>query len=116
MRRARPDHDRDAAADDRSALSTALAQIRLSGAIFLHSEYTEAWAYESMASQDVAAVLAPDAARLLIFHVVVSGSCWIEAGSDMAGAGHVASSCAASWPATIDCSTHAWASFRPSSS
>ena len=82
MRRARPDHDRDAAADDRSALSTALAQIRLSGAIFLHSEYTEAWAYESMASQDVAAVLAPDAARILIFHVVVSGSCWIEAGSD----------------------------------
>ena len=80
---ARPDHDRDAAAADRSAaLSKALAQIQLSGAIFLHSEYTEAWAYESMASQDIAAVLAPDAARIVIFHVVVSGSCWIEAGSD----------------------------------
>jgi AraC-like DNA-binding protein len=79
---ARPDHDRDAAAADRSAaLSAALAQIQLSGAIFLHSEYTEAWAYESMPSQDVAAVLAPDAARIVIFHVVVSGSCWIEAGS-----------------------------------
>ena len=34
-----------------------------------------------MASNDVAAVLAPDAARLVLFHVVVSGSCWIEAGS-----------------------------------
>ena len=81
MSSALPDHDRDAAADDRSALSNALAQIRLSGAIFLHSECTEAWAYESMASNDVAAVLAPDAARLVLFHVVVSGSCWIEAGS-----------------------------------
>ena len=82
MRSAPPDHDRDAAAADRSAaLSNALAQIRLSGAIFLHSEYTEPWAYESMASQDMAAVLAPDAARIVIFHVVVSGSCWIEAGS-----------------------------------
>lgn len=75
------DHDRDAAADDRSALSDALAQIRLSGAIFLLSECTEAWAYESMASDDVAAVLAPDAVQLLLFHVLVSGSCWIEAGS-----------------------------------
>ena len=80
---ARPGHDRDAAADGRSAtLASALAQIQLSGAIFLHSEYTEAWAYESMASQDVAAVLAPDAARIVIFHVVLSGSCWIEAGMD----------------------------------
>lgn len=77
-----PGHDRDAAADDRSALSAALAQIRLTGAIFLLSECTEAWAYESMTSRDIAAVLAPDAARMLLFHVVVSGSCWIEAGSD----------------------------------
>jgi AraC-like DNA-binding protein len=83
MRTAGPDHDRDAAAVDRSAaLSHALTQIQLSGAMFLHSEYTEAWAYESMASQDMAAVLAPDAARIVIFHVVVSGSCWVEAGSD----------------------------------
>ena len=82
MSSALPDHDRDAAADDRSALSTALAQIRLTGAVFLLSECTEAWAYESMTSRDVAAVLAPDAARMLLFHVVVSGSCWIEAGAD----------------------------------
>jgi AraC-like DNA-binding protein len=80
---ARPDHDRDAAEDDRSAaLSHALAQIQLTGAIFLYSEYTEAWAYESMPSSHVSAVLAPDAAQLVLFHVVVSGSCWIEAGSD----------------------------------
>jgi AraC-like DNA-binding protein len=80
---AHPDHDRDAAADDRSAaLSHALAQIQLSGAIFLRAEYSEAWAYESMPSDSTVAVLAPDAAQLVLFHVVVSGSCWIEAGSD----------------------------------
>ncbi|WP_406832898.1 AraC family transcriptional regulator [Pedococcus sp. KACC 23699] len=79
----RSDHDADAAGADRSAaLADALAQIHLSGAIFLHSEYTEAWAYESMSSREVAAVLAPDAARLVLFHVVLAGSCWIEAGSD----------------------------------
>ena len=51
----------------------ALAQIQLSGAIFLRGEYTEAWAYESLPSKDVAAVLAPDAAQIVLFHVVVSG-------------------------------------------
>ena len=78
----RTDHDRDAAAPDRSAaLSTALAHIQLSGAIFLHGECTESWAYESLPSRDAATLLAPDAARIVIFHVVVSGSCWVEAGS-----------------------------------
>lgn len=76
------DHDRDAAEADRTAaLAAALAQVRLSGAIFLHGEYTEPWAYESLPSQDAAAVLAPDAVRIVLFHVVVAGSCWVEAGS-----------------------------------
>lgn len=76
------DHDPDAAAPDRSAaLSAALAQLQLSGAIFLHGECTEAWAYESLPSRDAAAILAPDAARIVIFHVIVSGNCWVEAGS-----------------------------------
>ncbi len=82
MTMARGDHDRDAATADRSAaLSEALAKVQLTGAIFLHGECTEAWAYESLPSQDIAAVLAPDAERLVIFHVVVSGTCWVEAGS-----------------------------------
>ncbi|KRC66014.1 AraC family transcriptional regulator [Aeromicrobium sp. Root236] len=76
------DHDRDAAAPDRSAaLTEALAHVQLSGAMFLHGEYTEPWAYESLPTQDATAVLAPGATRIVIFHVVVSGSCWVEAGS-----------------------------------
>lgn len=79
---ARADHDSGAVGPDRSAeLVAALAQIQLSGAIFLRGEYTESWAYESLPSKDAAAVLAPEAVRIVLFHVVVSGSCWVEAGS-----------------------------------
>lgn len=60
------------------ALADALARVRLRGAIFLRGEYTEAWAYESMPPGDAAAILAPGARRLLLFHVVASGRCWIE--------------------------------------
>lgn len=74
-------HDQNtAAADPSAALHHALAQVQLSGAIFLHSEYTEGWAYESLPADDLAALLAPEAARIVLFHVIVSGSCWLEAG------------------------------------
>ena len=75
------ENDRGHAAPDQeptTALVTALSTLRLEGAIFLRGEYSEAWAYESMPSQDAAAVLAPDAARVVLFHVVASGRCWVE--------------------------------------
>lgn len=56
----------------------ALARLRLEGAIFMRGEYTEAWAYESLPPSDAAAILAPQAERVLLFHVVASGRCWIE--------------------------------------
>lgn len=61
-----------------TALAAALSSLHLDGAIFLRGEYTEAWAYESMPSSDAAAILAPRARRVLLFHVVASGRCWIE--------------------------------------
>jgi AraC-like DNA-binding protein len=76
------DHDRAPVTPDReptsAALADALLHLRLRGAIFLRGEYTEAWAYESMPPTDAAAILAPGARRLLLFHVVASGRCWIE--------------------------------------
>jgi hypothetical protein len=75
------DHDQAPAADDRAATAAVaglLAGLRLQGAIFLRGEYTEAWAYESLPSADAAAILAPGATRVLLFHVVASGRCWIE--------------------------------------
>lgn len=72
-------HDRSPALADREAtLSRALSRLHLDGAIFLRGEYTEGWAYESLPPQDAVAVLAPDARRVILFHVVASGRAWIE--------------------------------------
>ncbi|RJS46817.1 AraC family transcriptional regulator [Nocardioides cavernaquae] len=96
-------HDRDAAADDRSPgagaraqsgpdLASALARLRLDGAIFLRGVYSEAWAYESVPGADASALLAPGAPRVILFHVVASGRAWIEVDGEerlYAGAGDV---------------------------
>jgi AraC-like DNA-binding protein len=75
------DHDPDTAVPDQDAtavLTEALSRLKLQGAIFLRGDYTEAWGYESLPTQDAAAVLAPDAAQVVLFHVVANGRCWIE--------------------------------------
>ena len=74
-------HDRrpgDPDQDPGAALAGTLDGLRLDGAIFLRGEYTEGWAFESMPSGDLARVLAPSASRVILFHVVASGRCWIE--------------------------------------
>jgi AraC-like DNA-binding protein len=74
-------HDRSAADPGREAtpaLSSALSRVHLEGAIFLRGEYTEAWAYESLPAGDATAILAPDAERVILFHVVACGRAWIE--------------------------------------
>lgn len=58
-------------------LDAALARLRLEGAIFLRGEYTERWAYDSPPGADLAALLRPGAARLVFFHIVAKGRCWI---------------------------------------
>ena len=75
------ENDQPAAFPDReptSALADAMSRLRLKGAIFLRGEYSEGWAYESIPSADAAALLAPEADRVLLFHVIASGRCWIE--------------------------------------
>jgi AraC-like DNA-binding protein len=62
-----------------SPLHAALGRLRLDGAIFFRSEFTEAWAYESpAAAAELADRLRPGAERLIIFHIVARGSCWIS--------------------------------------
>jgi AraC-like DNA-binding protein len=55
-----------------------LSRVRVQGAIFLHGRYTEPWAYRSVPGQDAAALLAPGAPRVLLFHVVAAGRCWVR--------------------------------------
>jgi AraC-like DNA-binding protein len=74
-------HDQPPEAPDQepsARLSAELTQLRLSGAIFLRAEYTDSWAYDSLSAGDVAEILSPGAERVLLFHVVASGRCWIS--------------------------------------
>lgn len=59
-------------------LDSALERLRLDGAIFFRSEFTEAWCYESPPTADVAGMLRPGAERLIMFHIVASGRCWVS--------------------------------------
>ena len=63
-----------------SLLNAALEQVRLDGAIFFRSEWTDAFAFESRPN-DVAGVLHPGASRVILFHIVARGACWV-AGPD----------------------------------
>ena len=61
-------------------LQSALEQLRLEGAIFFRSELTEGFAFEST-PQALADALHPGAERIILFHIVARGSCWV-AGDD----------------------------------
>ena len=70
-------------------LDRALDHLQLSGAIFFRAEFTEAWSCAAPATEgDVARALEPSAERLIMFHIVAAGTCWV-AGPD--GERHAAS-------------------------
>jgi AraC-like DNA-binding protein len=58
------------------ALSSTLEHLRLEGALFFRSELTEPFAFES-SPLALADALVPGASRLILFHIVASGSCWV---------------------------------------
>src|SRR3954449_9911354 len=60
-----------------NVLQSTLEQLRLEGAIFFRSELTDAFAFES-APLTLADALHPGADRLILFHIVASGSCWVS--------------------------------------
>ena len=61
----------------RVVLETTLEQLRLEGAIFFRAEFTDGFAFES-APLAFAAALTPRADRMILFHIVASGSCWVS--------------------------------------
>lgn len=65
------------AADHAGALHAALENLRLDGAIFFRAEFTESWAYQSPPAE-LAGLLRPGAQRLIMFHIVAAGTCWIS--------------------------------------
>jgi AraC-like DNA-binding protein len=57
-------------------LATALERLRLEGALFFRSQLTEPFAFESTPCA-FADQLHPGADRLILFHIVAAGSCWV---------------------------------------
>jgi AraC-like DNA-binding protein len=67
---------------DQVPLEQALNGLQLDGAIFFRSEFTEAWSFSSPAATgEFVQVVEPQAERLIMFHIVAKGSCWV-AGPD----------------------------------
>ena len=62
------------------ALSQTLRVVHLSGAIFLQARFTAPWCYQSPPADVAAPLLEPQAERVIIFHLVTDGACWVEMG------------------------------------
>ena len=60
------------------ALSETLRVVRLVGAIFLHGRFTAPWCYQSPHADSAAPLLEPTAERVVIFHLITEGECWVE--------------------------------------
>ncbi len=62
------------------ALSQTLGAVRLVGAIFLHGRFSAPWCYQSPPADAAAPFLEPTAERVVIFHLITEGACWVELG------------------------------------
>ncbi len=62
------------------ALSETLRVVRLVGAIFINARFTAPWCYQSPAADSAAPMLEPGAERVVIFHLITEGECYVDMG------------------------------------
>jgi AraC-like DNA-binding protein len=62
------------------ALSEVLRVVRLVGAIFIRAKFTAPWCYHSPHAASIAPLLEPGAERVVIFHLITEGECFVELG------------------------------------
>ncbi|MGF6691923.1 AraC family transcriptional regulator [Pseudomonas sp. D(2018)] len=62
------------------ALSETLRVVRLVGAIFINARFSAPWCYQSPRADSVAPLLEPGAERVVIFHLITAGECFVELG------------------------------------
>ncbi|WP_202820619.1 AraC family transcriptional regulator [Variovorax sp. JS1663] len=60
------------------ALSEILRVVRLVGAIFIHGRFSAPWCYQSPPAEVAAPFLEPGAERVVIFHLITHGECFVE--------------------------------------
>jgi AraC-like DNA-binding protein len=63
------------------ALSQTLRVVQLVGAIFINARFTAPWCYQSPRAASAAPLLEPGAERVVIFHLITAGECYVELGS-----------------------------------
>jgi AraC-like DNA-binding protein len=59
------------------ALSETLRVVRLVGAIFINARFTAPWCYQSPSADTAAPLLEPGAERVVIFHLITEGECFV---------------------------------------
>jgi len=64
------------------ALSETLRVVRLVGAIFIQARFTAPWCYQSPSADSAAPFLEPGAERVVIFHLITEGECYVELGDE----------------------------------
>jgi AraC-like DNA-binding protein len=64
------------------ALSETLRVVRLVGAIFINGRFTAPWCYQSPSADTAAPFLEPTAERVVIFHLITEGECYVELGNE----------------------------------
>lgn len=64
------------------ALSETLRVVRLVGAIFINGRFTAPWCYQSPRADTAAPFLEPGAERVVIFHLITEGECFVEMGNE----------------------------------
>ena len=62
------------------ALSETLRVVHLVGAIFINGRFTAPWCYQSPRADSAAPLLEPGAERVVIFHLITEGECYVELG------------------------------------
>jgi AraC-like DNA-binding protein len=60
------------------ALSETLRVVRLVGAIFIQGQFSAPWCYQSPRADTAAPLLEPGAERVVIFHLITEGECFVE--------------------------------------
>jgi len=63
------------------ALSETLRVVQLVGAIFINARFTAPWCYQSPCADTAARLLEPSAERVVIFHMIMEGECFVEMGN-----------------------------------
>jgi AraC-like DNA-binding protein len=68
--------------NDMDALSDVLRIVQLSGAVFLHGEFTTPWCLISHADSELCTAYLPRSDRVVSYHLITHGSCWASLADD----------------------------------